>query len=201
VVLIENIIKISNGEIIPSEILLGAKEEENLEFKPQIRKHNEFEKGIASLANLNHVSYYIVGPVAKGGKSNDYIVDFRDVKTNVDDIEKKIEQLLNFPPYWITPFQVNHKGNKYRQYKIEIWPSKDICGISVGVYDDGILKIDYPKRYGTSTYSMTRSEANRISNEKEIIRRAIDFYDLLKFKVSEFDQIENMGIRSILEPA
>ena len=85
----------------------------------------------------------------------------------------------------ITPFIIDHEGKQYHQYKIEIWPSRDVCGIPGKTDSEGFLQVRYPRRYDSKTYSMTSAEANRISQEKKVFRDAAEFYELLKFKVQE----------------
>ena len=168
---------------ISGEEFIGAVEDNRIEFKPEIK--GTLEKDVASKANLNQITFYIIGPTSEGGGKKDYISGFRDVKTEKGDIENKIEKLINPPHCVITPFIVEHEGTQFHQYKIEIWPSRDVCGIPGKTDSEGFLQVKYPRRYGSKPYPMTTAEANRVSHEKKIFRDAAKFYEMLEFKVEQ----------------
>ena len=182
---------ISEGVTTSGEKFIGAVEDKRIEFKPEIK--GTLEKDVASMANLNQITYYIIGPTSEGGGKKDYISGFRDVKTEKGDVENKIEKLINPPHFVITPFIIEHEGKQYHQYKIEIWPSRDVCGIPGKTDSEGFLIVKYPRRYDSKTYAMTTAEANRVSQEKKIFRDAAEFFELLQYKVERNEEIIQNG--------
>jgi len=178
---LEFIKNISEGKTYNGTEFISAVETERIEFKPKVKRI--LEKDVASMANMNHISYYILGMASKGGGKNDFIVSFQNVKTEEADIEAKINRLVNPPPFWITPFFLSHDGTTYQQYKIEIWPSKDVCGVPGRVDEEGFIQIHHYGRCGTKTVPLLRAQANRISEEKKIFVDATKFYELLDFKI------------------
>ena len=179
---LEFIKSISEGNIYDGTEFIGAVETERIEFKPKVK--GTLEKDMSSMANMNHISYYILGMVSKGGGKNDYIKGFQNVKTEMADTEAKIHQLINPPPFWITPFFVSHDEITYQQYKIEIWPSKDICGVPGKAAEDGFIQINHYGRYESKTFLLLRAQSNKIIEEKKIFVDAAKFYELLDFKIS-----------------